>query len=197
MRNFRERDYNRIRHKKIAESLGIEPDYNKSNLHIHKIDSLFKSLMGFLIVLIVAIIFKLNFTIALVDGPSMLPTLKDGQIIVLKKEELKRFDIVGVVERLEDGGEAKNIVKRVIGLPGDHITVIDGILYINNSKFEESYLDANNIVRFKQVNFDIIVPEGKIFVLGDNRDVSADSRAVGSFDKEAVIGTKIFGFKFW
>ena len=86
---------------------------------------------------------------------------------------------------------SKNIVKRVIGLPGDRVTVIDGVLYVNNVKYEEKYLDEKNIHLFKTVNFDTIVPEGHYFVLGDNRDVSQDSRAVGNFTEESLMGVRV------
>ena len=136
-------------------------------------------------------ILRLNFTLVKVDGPSMQPTLDDGQFILLKKEKVNRFDIAVFKERLTDGGESKNIVKRVIGLPGDKVTVIDGVLYINDVKYEEKYLDPKRTAQFKLVNFDTIVPEGHYFVLGDNRDVSQDSRAVGNFTEDSLMGVRI------
>lgn len=175
----------------LAESLGIEPDYERSTLKFKKLENWVMSFAMFLITLAIIIVLRLNFSIVKVDGASMDPTLHSGQILLIKKEKVNRFDIAVLTERLEDGGESKKIVKRVIGLPNDHVTVIDGVLYINNSKYEESYLDEANIQNFKRVNFDIIVPEGHVFVLGDNRDVSKDSRAVGCFKESSIKGVKI------
>lgn len=184
-------EYLKKRNKELAEAMGVDESevsiYNHKKLH-----SPVKDVTVFLIIIMIVMLFRINFTLVKVDGPSMLPTLKDGEYMLLKKERVDRFDIAVFKERLVDGGESKNIVKRVIGLPGDRVTVIDGVLYVNNVKYEEKYLDENNIHLFKTVNFDTIVPEGHYFVLGDNRDVSQDSRAVGNFTEDSLMGVKAF-----
>ena len=182
---------NKKRQEMLAKSLGIEPDYKAKPMEYKKIDTWYKSLISIIVILIIAVFLRMTFTIVKVDGSSMKPTLEHNDFMLVKKEKPRRFDIVVLNERETDGGPSKKIVKRVIGLPNDHITVIDGVLYINNSKYEEHYLSKENIIQFKLVNFDIIVPEGHIFVLGDNRDVSKDSRAVGSFKESALVGVRI------
>ena len=76
-------------------------------------------------------------------------------------------------------------------MPGDRITVIKGKLYINNEEYVEPYLSAENIKDFAKVDWDIRVPDNHYFVLGDNRDVSKDSRQVGSFEKSAIKGAAV------
>lgn len=149
----------------------------------------------FAVVLILMVISRLVFPIARISGPSMEPTLQNGHFIVLHNEEVKRFDIVVLKERLTKDGDAKDIVKRVIGVGGDVITVIDGQLYINNKRYTEPYLSDKYIKNFKKVNWTIRVPQHKVFVMGDNRDISKDSRSVGSFDESAIKGVKILGGK--
>ena len=151
-----------------------------------------------------------------VDGHSMDPTLADGErLIVLRTAKIDRFDIV--VAKEKEGSKTKEIVKRVIGLPGDTITYKDDVLYVNGKKTSEPYLDkyqkafedddlqdiysyntlfqqlAENSDAFTtakdgSTEFTVKVPKNQYFLLGDDRIVSKDSREVGSFKKSAIIG---------
>ena len=158
-----------------------------------------------------------------VDGHSMDPTLADGErLIVLRTAKIDRFDIV--VAKEKEGSKTKEIVKRVIGLPGDTITYKDDVLYVNGKKTSEPYLDkyqkafedddlqdiysyntlfqqlAENSDAFTtakdgSTEFTVKVPKNQYFLLGDDRIVSKDSREVGSFKKSAIIGE--VKFRFW
>lgn len=185
-------DYNKERHERISRSLGITVP-EKERVTIDKIESWSGTVIYAAVVLTLVALFHFFFAIIRVDGPSMNNTLHDGQITLLsRRSSVKRSDIVVLKERLTDGGESKNIIKRVIGMPGDRVTASGGKIYINNEELAEPYLSEENIKDFKQVNWDIRVPEDHYFVLGDNRDVSKDSRAVGSFEKSSVVGVKIW-----
>ena len=138
------------------------------------------------------IIFICNFVLVRVNGHSMDPTLHNNQYFIAKRNEKpKRFEIVVLKERIETNGPEKTIVKRVIGLPGDTVSVIGGRLFINNREYSEKYLDTNNIKDFDKLNWTITVPKNHIFVLGDNRDISKDSRSVGCFKVSAITGVKL------
>lgn len=151
---------------------------------------------GLLIVFLVA--FNLMFSFSRVSGRSMQPTLHNNDyVLFLRTHKVKRFDVVSLRERLVDRGNEKLIVKRVIGLPGDRITSIDGQLYVNNEKIAEKYLDPQFTKMYNQMSYTITVPKGRVFVLGDNRDISKDSRALGSFKESAIIGVEILHFKGW
>lgn len=176
---------------KLAKSLGIEPEVNKP-LVLDKPKSPILKGYVFLGIGILLISFQMCFGVVRVSGPSMLPTLHDKDFMLISKyDRVDRFDIVVLKERVADNGPSKNIVKRVIGFGGDRVTVVDGQLFVNNIAYNEYYLDDANTELFKNVNFDITVPDDYLFVMGDNRDVSKDSRTVGSFKKSAVIGVKI------
>jgi signal peptidase I len=84
----------------------------------------------------------------------------------------------------------KNLIKRVIGMPGDAIDIVGGDVYINGEKLQETYVSSNT-------NGDVhieSIPDGKYFLMGDNRAVSLDSRdsQVGLIDGEKIIGRAIF-----
>ena len=158
-----------------------------------------------------------------VDGHSMDPTLADGQrVIVLKHTNIQRFDVV--VAKEVENGKTKQIVKRVIGMPGDTILYKDDQLYVNGKAVDEKYLKefkaafakdklqkeysyrdyfqelAANASAFTlnadgNATFEVTVPEGQYYLLGDNRLVSKDSRAVGNFSKQALVGE--VRFRFW
>lgn len=130
-------------------------------------------------------------------GSSMYPTVSDQDIalinvIGLKESELKRFDVVIIDWKQSD----ENIIKRLIGFPGDHIKFVNDELYINGVLYEEDYLDRDYVARAKAsrgvsqftADFEYIVPDGQYFVLGDNRLNSADSRTIGCFSFSDFIG---------
>lgn len=156
-------------------------------------------IIGFIIlsiVILLTLVFNSLYVVTRVSGDSMDPTLKSGHFMLLSRhDKVDRFDIAVFNERMSDGGKTKKIVKRVIGLPGDVVTVIDGKLYINHDRYDEPYLDNVNTKNWQNVDWTITVPKGHYFVLGDNRDISKDSRSVGSFTKSSVVGVKVLGGK--
>ena len=152
-----------------------------------------------------AIIRVFLFTPIVVDGVSMMPTLADGDRMIVNKigytiGKPDRFDIV-----VFHAPEQKDYIKRVIGLPGDEVEYRDDILYINGEPIEEPYLDKYKAeVADSPLTEDFtleekiqstVVPEGHVFVLGDNRRKSKDSRHIGVVPIDEIIGnTKIV---FW
>lgn len=86
-------------------------------------------------------------------------------------------------------------VKRVIGLPGDSVDLRDGRVFVNGKPLDEPYAFGQTTPRSGQVRFPFRVPDGMLFVLGDNRPVSGDSREWGAVPDENIIGKVIL--KFW
>ncbi len=135
-----------------------------------------------------------------VEGSSMHPTLEDGEILLLKKFDhaYSRFEIVvfnrkkevtknGVTEVVTE-----RLVKRVIGLPGEHIAYKDGKLYVNEKETKEEFINVTTSdFDIKELGYDTI-PEGYLFVMGDNRNNSTDSRILGPIKKEDIVGTTNF-----
>ncbi|WP_159638780.1 signal peptidase I [Erysipelothrix anatis] len=138
-----------------------------------------------------------------VEGLSMYPTLNDNEfgfsnVIGLKVSDIERFDVV--VVHMEE--KNRNIVKRVIGLPGEKIRYEKDVLYVNDVAVEEPFLDnpfkqkwvEDNDLVFTADEPEFIVPEGHYFVLGDNRRNSSDSRQYGAFAYEEIISKCVFVF---
>ncbi len=123
-----------------------------------------------------------------VDGFSMRPTLEDGEFILVSKlnyrfGEVERGDIIVFHYPLNPSQE---LIKRVIGLPGDHISVKDGIVSVNGQKIDEPYIAATPLY-----NGEWDVPEENLFVLGDNRNDSSDSHSWGFLPFQNVVGKAV------
>jgi signal peptidase I len=129
-----------------------------------------------------------------VEGESMMPTLQDGNLLMINKmSEIERFDIVVFHANTEE-----DYVKRVIGLPGDTIEYKNDVLYINGKPYDEPYLAPykeklidgllTGDFTLYEVTGQQKVPKGHIFVLGDNRLGSWDSRHFGFVSLDQVVG---------
>ncbi len=134
----------------------------------------------------VACVFALLFRIITVDGVSMTNTLHHGDSLVLTSlfYTPQRGDIV-VINR-PDGDP---LIKRVIGVGGDHIRIdeITGLVYVNNTLLDEPYVKGGVTPPYEMLAA-VTVPEGHLFVMGDNRCDSLDSRSLGTFPLNQVMG---------
>ncbi|MCG7339417.1 signal peptidase I [Staphylococcus sp. ACRSN] len=142
-----------------------------------------------------------------VKGDSMDPTLKDGERVVVNLFGYKFGDIKKGNVVVFHATKESDYVKRVIGTEGDNVEYKKDKLYVNGKKVDEPYLDYNekhkqyNYITgsFKtkdlnQVNQKNTIPKDKLLVLGDNREVSKDSRSFGLIDKDQVVGKVSFSF---
>lgn len=147
-------------------------------------------------ILIMVLIFAVSrcFSIGLATGESMSATIPSPSILLINKldKDLQRNDIVVCKE-----GGLKTITKRIIGLPGESVTItVDGKVFINNTLYEDEY----GIISFPMYlsgdrSYPVVLGEDEYFVMGDNRNVSADSRntEIGNIKKENIIG-KVMNF---
>ena len=143
-----------------------------------------------LIIVMVILIRTFLITPVRVNGSSMDPTLRNGEIMILNKvkynnNDIKRFDIV-VIKM-----DKELLIKRVIGLPNEEVKYVDNKLYINNEYVEETFLNEDVYTTnfsLSDINLEKI-PENCYLVLGDNREVSLDSRIFGCFTKDKILGS--------
>ncbi len=136
-----------------------------------------------------------------VYGSSMAPTLENGEMILMNKfiyrfTEPQRGDIIVFTYDDPIQGE-EYLIKRVIGLPGDTIEIMDGMVYINGTAYDESkYLEMSTEIS-GDISYPFLVPEDSYFVMGDNRANSKDSRfsEVGAVSKDQIVGKA--SIRFW
>ena len=124
-------------------------------------------------VAVIALVFTFGVRIVKVDGHSMDPTLFNGERILINLMKQPDYGDIVVVDGYTSYG--KPLVKRVIGLPGDTVSIKNGYVYINGEKLEESYLPRQGVTAAGNQE-EYVVPEGCLFFLGDNRTNSQDAR---------------------
>ncbi|MCR5457479.1 MAG: signal peptidase I [Clostridiales bacterium] len=141
------------------------------------------SLLAFIFALYV--LFAISYAIGIVNGDSMNPTLKNGDVFVYAKEaSIDRMNIVAI----KDSESGNTIVKRIIGLPMDVIRIKNGAIYINGEKLDDvttSYTEPGSL------GDTFVLGPNEYFVIGDNRETSVDSRSFGSIRQEEILGVVI------
>lgn len=145
---------------------------------------------------IVLILHYFVFNLSTVEGHSMEPTLTEKEWLFINKfiylvGSPKIGDVVILKHPLEDGGDVKLLVKRVVGLPGDRIEIIDKHLYRNGELVDEPYTNSE----IEDMNYGPeFVAEGHYFVMGDNRHARAslDSRTFHAVSEKLIQGRAEF-----
>ena len=138
---------------------------------------------------VAVLISTLVFPVLQVSGTSMEPTLKDEEIIVLiKTDNYSTGDLVGFYY------QNKLLLKRVIATSGDYVDIdLNGAVSVNGKRMDEPYVNELSLGTC-DIELPYQVPDGRIFVMGDHRDISIDSRtkAVGCIEKEQIVGIVLF-----
>lgn len=124
----------------------------------------------------------------LVNGQSMYPAFNNGDYLIVDQltyrfQEPKRESVL-IFKYPND--PSKYFIKRVIGLPGEHLEIKEGQVYINGEKLEENYIELTKID-----NLSVTLDNDKYFVMGDNRAGSSDSRAWGPLEEKYIIGRPV------
>ena len=126
-----------------------------------------------------------------VDGVSMQPTFYQDDFVIVNKVAYTfgDFERGDVVVFPYPRNPEEDYIKRVIGLSGDHIVIEDGLVVVNGVVLDEPY-----IAEAPRTDYEVTVPEGQLFLMGDNRNSSSDSRVWGTLPQEDVIGKAIFTY---
>lgn len=144
-----------------------------------------KELIPYIVIIIVVVLIRtFIITPVKVDGDSMKETLNDNDILLLYKlGSIKRFDIVV----LDEAYDNEKIIKRVIGMPGETVSIKNDKIYINGKIIDNSFAYGTTSDVDK-----IELGEDEYFILGDNRLISKDSRYFGPVTKGEIIGKVVF-----
>ncbi len=150
--------------------------------------------IGFAVLLALLIVFFLG-RITIVEGTSMVPTLNNNDVLIIESitlrfGTLRQGDIV--VLRIPEllGERRKHVIKRVIALENQHVQIRDGKVFVDGKELQEPYINGTYTDEISDIHSDLIVPEGCIYVLGDNRlrGKSRDSRVFGPVNSKRVNG---------
>lgn len=189
----------------------------KAELRRHRTQGLVREVVETgLLALLVFLAIRASFQKYVVDGNSMYPTLHNGQLLIVNQliysqvdtKRLSKFipfldpgasgkanvfhgpDRGDVIILVDPAQPSKDLVKRVIGLPGETVQIIGGTVYINDRRLDEPYIkNPWHAEMAKQT-----IPADQYFVMGDNRDNSLDSRALGTIPASYVIGQAVLSF---
>ena len=179
----------------VAEPASTSTTKNQAGRAVREVVEtlLLAALIFFLVRLVV-----LNFR---VDGESMLPNLDDGQMLLVNRNAYQFVDVGGnryypfdppergdVIVFDPPTGSDKPYIKRIIGLAGEEVTFSDGNVFIDGDPLAEDYIEERTRCGARSDNCDVIVPEGYVYVLGDHRNNSSDSRVFGPVPVENVVG---------
>ena len=150
------------------------------------------------ILIVILIVFLFCFRIAIVEGSSMYDTLVDGDYLLLLNHVLdgdpEYGDIVVISKSAYKDGEP--IIKRVIATEGQEVDIdfSTGVVTVDGVPLDEPYISSETIQIISSMTFPLTVDEGCLFVMGDNRSGSLDSRSqiIGLIDSREIVGTAIF-----
>jgi signal peptidase I len=149
--------------------------------------------------LVVALLIKAFLVQAFyIPSESMVPTLKIGDRVLVNKlsydlHDVNRGDLI-VFERPpgETDESVKDLIKRVVGLPGDQIVIKNNSVYINGEPLDESYLPTGTLTKQGRLDCEdlspCVVPDDSVWVMGDNREHSYDSRYFGPIKSDTIVG---------
>ncbi len=167
-----------MKHNRVLEQ------YNK-----YKLGWLHDSLFFIIMIISAVVLFRFVIGIAIVGGDSMYPTLADGDVVVYFRlaRNYKVGDIVSVRVPSND-----YYIKRVVALAGDEVDLRDGKLYVNETEETAAWAYGVTVKESGAIIYPYTVFDGNVFVLGDNREVSLDSRTFGEVSLYQIKGKIIF-----
>lgn len=148
-------------------------------------------------VIIAWVITTFLFSHIMIPTPSMDPTIVPKDHLMINKIPMY-YRNPKSTEIVVFHGEDKELIKRVIGVPGDVLDIKNGSVYINGEKLKEDYLPKGvrtEIPRNSDIDYPFTLPEGRYFVMGDNRENSKDSRYIGTILRDDIYA--IAGLRIW
>ena len=179
---------------------------NRQNGRRGKGSDLVLELLDWLKYILIAVLVGLLLVVFVIQrnsviGDSMVPNLHENDQLLVEKVSkwfhgIQYLDIITISSKdLPKHDEGPNIIKRVIGLPGDTIEIRADGVYRNDVRLDEPYLPGGTVTRIRSLMYEkVTLGENEYYVLGDNRDISLDSRTFGPVPLDSIIGKVLFRF---
>jgi len=167
----------------------------------HAVAAVFDFLQGIVVVLaLLVMVYLFIMSPQEINGASMEPNFHNGEYILTNKilYKFRSPERGDVVIFKSPSNKEVDYIKRIIGLPGDTVSLKNNTFYVNNQQVDEPYLAADTPIfggSYLGEGQSIVVPPGSYFLAGDNRPHSSDSREFGPIAQEDFIGTAIF--RYW
>jgi signal peptidase I len=186
-----------------AEPNSVEPDEPQSRAIDRQIRTILEWVAVAVGALAVALLIKTFLLQAFfIPSGSMETTLTKGDRVLVNKlsydlHDVNRGDVIVFEKPPGEGGDIEDLIKRVIALPGETVSFLDGRIYVDGLLLEEPYLEpeVHNLPKQPIPNCDnppsvdtCDVPSGRVFVMGDNREASRDSRFFGPIEEDSIVG---------
>lgn len=174
--------------RKVLED--VDPEIKRQKKKETRIQRLIVALQLLAVIIVVGVVFYMLMGIATVSGESMYPTLHDKDIVIYKRHsvEYRQGDIVAIKRP-----NREEYVKRIIAVPGDTVNLQNGNIYVNGEKIVMKEALGKTEAKSDEITYPLTVEDKEYFVLGDNREVSRDSREIGTV-KESDIKGKIIWY---
>lgn len=147
--------------------------------------------LGVQVLILIAICMAFFFRVPQVTGPSMMPTVSQGELVLIstlayRVGPIQRGDVVAVEH---NEANAQTFLKRIVALGGERVRIERGVVIVNGHALAEPYIRLGDRRSFPEVD----LPDDAVFVLGDNRSESEDSRSWGPVPVRNIIGKALFG----
>lgn len=173
--------------KKVLED--VDPQLRRKKAREMRLQRLVIGLQFLAIILVIGLVFHIIMGISTVNGQSMYPTLHDGDIVIYQRynSEYRQGDIIAI--KRPDGEE---YVKRIVAVAGDTVNIQGGSVYVNGKKLELKTTLGETDAMSDEITYPLVVGDKEVFVLGDNREISKDSREIGTINLSDVKGKIIW-----
>lgn len=169
--------------RKVLED--VDPEIKRQKKKEMRIQRLIVVVQLLAIIVVVGVLFHLVMGMSTVSGSSMYPTLHDKDMVIYRRHnvEYKLGDVVAIKRP-----EGEDYVKRIIAVPGDTVNLQNGSVYVNGEKVEIEGTLGRTEEKSDEVTFPLTVGDKEYFVLGDNREISKDSREIGTIKADDIKG---------
>ena len=169
--------------KKILED--VDPETKRKRAHERRVQRFVIALQSIAVIIVVLLIFYMLMGISTVQGNSMYPTLHDQDVVIYKRKNTE-YRVGDVVAIKRPNGEEYE--KRIVAVAGDTVNIQNGRIYVNGEELVTEQAIGETNAKSDDITYPLVVEDKQVFVLGDNREISRDSREIGTVKIDDIKG---------